>query len=63
MVHQKLVNLHTNLVVKGYIDKAEENLYNSARDYYHDKNCGLLEIKFISEWEEMLYVVQRLTGN
>jgi hypothetical protein len=35
--------------MEGIIDKAQEYLYSSARDYYYDKNCGLLEIKFITE--------------
>lgn len=49
LINQKLVYLHNNPVVEGYVDKAEEYLYSSARDYYLDKNCGLLEIKFITE--------------
>jgi putative transposase len=49
VIHQKLVYLHNNPVVEGYVNKAEEYLYSSARDYYYDKNCGLLEIKFITE--------------
>ena len=49
VIHQKLVYLHNNPVVEGYVDKAEEYFYSSARDYYYDKNCGLLEIKFITE--------------
>jgi hypothetical protein len=36
-------------MVEGIVDKAEEYLYSRARDYYHDKNCGLIEIKFITE--------------
>ena len=49
VIHQKLVYLHNNPVMEGYVDKAEEYLYSSARDYFNDKNCGLLEIKFITE--------------
>jgi REP element-mobilizing transposase RayT len=49
VIHQKLVYLHNNPVHEGYVDKAEEYLYSSARDYYYDKNCGLLKIKFITE--------------
>jgi len=49
VINQKLLYLHNNPVVEGYVDKAEEYLYSSARDYYYDKNCGLLEIKFITE--------------
>jgi putative transposase len=49
VINQKLLYLHNNPIIEGYVDKAEEYLYSSARDYYHDKNCGLLEIKFITE--------------
>ena len=49
VIHQKLVYLQNNPVVEGYLDKAEEYLYSSARDYFYDKNCGLIEIKFITE--------------
>jgi len=49
VILQKLVYLHNNPVIEGYVDKAEEYLYSSARDYYYDKQCGLLEIKFITE--------------
>jgi len=48
VIHQKLTYLHNNPVVEGYVDKAEEYLYSSARDYYYDKNCGLLDITFIT---------------
>ena len=48
VINQKLLYLHNNPVVEGIVDKAEEYLYSSARDYYHDKNSGLLEIKFIT---------------
>lgn len=48
VILQKLLYLHNNPVTAGYVDKAEEYLYSSARDYYNDKNCGLLEIKFIT---------------
>lgn len=49
VILQKLIYLHNNPVVEGIVDKAEEYIYSSARDYYYDKNCGLLEIKFITE--------------
>ena len=49
VISQKLVYLHNNPVIEAYVDKAEEYLYSSARDYYYDKNCGLLEIVFITE--------------
>ena len=49
VIHQKLEYLHNNPVVEGYVDKAEEYLYSNARDYFYDKNCGLLEIVFITK--------------
>ncbi len=48
VIHQKLEYLRNNPVVEGYVDKAEEYLYSSARDYFYDRNCGLLEIIFIT---------------
>ena len=44
---QKLDYIHNNPVEAGIVDKAEEYLYSSARDYYTGKNCGLLEIEFL----------------
>jgi REP element-mobilizing transposase RayT len=44
---QKLNYIHNNPVEAGVVDKPEEYLYSSARDYYNKKNCGLLNIVFI----------------
>lgn len=44
---QKLNYIHNNPVEAGIVDKAEEYVYSSARDYYYQKNCGLLNVKFI----------------
>jgi REP element-mobilizing transposase RayT len=44
---QKLNYIHNNPVEAGVVDKPEEYLYSSARDYYYKKNCGLLKIVFI----------------
>jgi len=44
---QKLNYIHNNPVEAGLVDKAEEYLYSSARDYYFGKNVGLLKIKFL----------------
>ncbi len=44
---QKLNYIHNNPVDAGIVDKAEEYLYSSARDYYYGKQCGLLEIDFL----------------
>lgn len=44
---QKLNYIHNNPVEAGIVDKAEEYVYSSARDYFYQKNCGLLEVTFI----------------
>jgi hypothetical protein len=46
---QKLDYMHNNPIEEGIVDKAEEYLYSSAKDYYFGKKVGLLEIKFIDE--------------
>ena len=45
--HQKLDYLHNNPVEAGLVDKAEEYLYSSARDYYYGKKIGLLEVEWL----------------
>ena len=45
MMDQKLDNLHNNPVVAGIVDKPEEYVYSSARDYCGIK--GLLDIELI----------------
>ncbi len=42
MAHQKLDYIHYNPVEAGFVEKPEEYLYSSARDYYEGK--GLVEI-------------------
>jgi len=44
---QKLNYIHNNPVKAGIVDRPEEYLYSSARDYHNKKNCGLLKIAFI----------------
>jgi len=44
---QKLNYIHNNPVEAGIVDKPEEYVYSSARDYHGKKNCGLLSIAFI----------------
>ena len=44
---QKLDYIHNNPVEAGIVDKPEEYLYSSARDYHNGKNCGLLKIVFL----------------
>ena len=31
----------------GIVEKAEEYIYSSTRDYYYGKQCGLLKIEFL----------------
>jgi REP element-mobilizing transposase RayT len=44
---QKMDYIHNNPVKTGIVDKAEEYLYSSARDYFYRKKCGLLDINFL----------------
>ncbi|MEP7253096.1 MAG: hypothetical protein ABI683_11975 [Ginsengibacter sp.] len=44
---QKLEYIHNNPVDAGIVEKAEEYIYSSARDYYNGKQCGLIKIEFL----------------
>lgn len=44
---QKLNYIHNNPVEAGIVEKAEEYIYSSARDYFYGKQFGLLEIDFL----------------
>jgi putative transposase len=44
---QKLDYIHNNPVEAAIVEKAEEYLHSSARDYYTGKQCGLLEMDFL----------------
>ena len=44
---QKLDYIHNNPVEAGLVDKAEDYVYSSARDYYYGKKIGLLEIEWL----------------
>jgi len=46
---QKFAYIHNNPVEAGIVEKAEEYIYSSARDFYYGRNVGLLKIKF---WDE-----------
>jgi len=46
-VFQKLNYIHNNPVEAGIVEKPEEYLYSSARDYKQTKKCGLLDVVFI----------------
>jgi REP element-mobilizing transposase RayT len=43
----KIEYIHNNPVEAGVVDKAEEYLYSSARDYYNGMHCGLLTVEFL----------------
>ncbi len=44
---QKLEYIHNNPVDAGIVEKAEEYIYSSARDYYYGKQCGLIKIEYL----------------
>ncbi len=44
---QKLEYIHNNPVEAGVVEKAEEYIYSSAKDYYYGKQCGLIQIEFL----------------
>jgi REP element-mobilizing transposase RayT len=44
---QKLDYIHNNPVEAGIVEKAEEYIYSSARDYYYGKQCGLIKIEYL----------------
>jgi putative transposase len=44
---QKINYIHNNPVEAGIVDKPEQYLYSSARDYVYQKKCGLLNVVFI----------------
>ncbi len=46
-INQKINYIHNNPVAAGIVEKAEEYLYSSAKDYYNGKNCGLLKLEFL----------------
>ena len=43
---RKLEYIHNNHVGE-LVEKAEEYIYSSARDYYYGKKCGLIKIEFL----------------
>ena len=46
-IFQKINYIHNNPVEAGIVDKPEDYLYSSARDYVHAKKCGLLDLVLI----------------
>jgi len=45
MFYQKLEYIHMNPVEAGFVEKAEDYVYSSARDFYGRK--GLIELCYI----------------
>jgi putative transposase len=46
-IFQKTNYIHQNAVEAGIVEKPENYLYSSARDYHLTKKCGLLDVVFI----------------
>ena len=46
-IFQKINYIHNNPVEAGIVDKPEEYLYSSARNYFHTRKCGLLDVVFL----------------
>ncbi|HEX5651676.1 MAG TPA: transposase [Chitinophagaceae bacterium] len=44
---QKINYIHNNPVVAGIVDRAEDYVHSSARDYFYQKKCGLLDVFFL----------------
>lgn len=46
-VFQKINYIHNNPVESGIVEKPENYLYSSAKDYHATKKCGLLDLEFL----------------
>ena len=46
-VFQKINYIHNNPVEAGIVEKPEDYLYSSAKDYHATKKCGLLDLEFL----------------
>ena len=46
-VFQKRNYIHQNPVEAGIVENPEHYLYSSARDYFLQEKCGLLDVSFI----------------
>jgi putative transposase len=44
---QKINYIHNNPVEAGLVERPEDYLYSSAKDYYNGKRCGLLQLDFL----------------
>ena len=46
-IYQKMNYTHNNPVEAGIVERPEHYLYSSAKDYFHTKKCGLLDLVFL----------------
>ena len=46
-IFQKINYIHNNPVEAGIVERPEHYLYSSAKDYFHTKKCGLLDLVFL----------------
>lgn len=46
-IFQKMNYIHNNPVEAGIVERAEDYLYSSAKDYVLTKKCGLLDLVFL----------------
>jgi REP-associated tyrosine transposase len=46
-IFQKTNYIHQNAVEAGIVERPEDYLYSSAKDYFHTKKCGLLDLVFL----------------
>ncbi len=46
-IFQKMNYIHQNPVEAGIVERAEHYLYSSAKDYFHGRQCGLLDLAFL----------------
>ena len=46
-VFQKINYIHKNPVEAGIVERPEDYLYSSAKDYHQAKKCGLLDLEFL----------------
>ena len=46
-IFQKMNYIHNNPVEAGIVERPEHYIYSSAKDYFHTKKCGLLDLAFL----------------
>ena len=42
-----MMNSDGGVIIVGIVEKPEQYLYSSAKDYFHTKKCGLLDLVFL----------------